>query len=69
MDAAEARQYLVRLLELNDDELTRGLLVLVHIDGLSQGDAAEVLGVSRATANARLGDLRQKAQNLAEEHV
>jgi len=46
------------------DELTRALVVHVYIDEMSQGEAADLLGCSRATANTRLGAFRERARAL-----
>jgi RNA polymerase sigma-70 factor (ECF subfamily) len=65
--AAAERQWATRLLAAADDDLTRALVLHVYIDEMSQGEAAELLGISRATANARLGRFRQSARSLLEE--
>ena len=46
---------------------SRELAVLVFIDGMSQGEAAQHVGISRATANARLGRFREQARQMLEE--
>ncbi len=40
----------------------RQLAVLVFVDGLSQGEAAEEIGVSRVTVNKRVQALRERAE-------
>jgi RNA polymerase sigma-70 factor (ECF subfamily) len=62
-EAAHAeRQVAVRLLGAIEDELTRALVIYVYLDDLSQGEAADLVGVSRATANTRLGRFREQAR-------
>jgi RNA polymerase sigma-70 factor (ECF subfamily) len=62
--AAGQRQEALRALDLIDDDLTRALVLHVYIDEMSQGEAADLVGVSRATANARLALFRQKARTV-----
>ena len=64
--AAAERQCATRLLAAVDDEITRGLVLYVYVDEMSQGEAAELLGISRATANARLGKFREQALMMME---
>jgi RNA polymerase sigma-70 factor (ECF subfamily) len=60
--AAAARQAALRALEAVDDELTRRLVIHVYIDEMTQGEAADLAGVSRATANQRLASFRERAR-------
>lgn len=56
------RQDAVRLLGLAEDESTRALVLYVFVDGMSQEEAAGIIGISRATANTRLGRFREQAR-------
>ncbi len=47
--------------EMTDDE--RALSVLVFRDGLTQEEAADLLGVSRVTVNKRVQEIRQRAKS------
>ena len=61
---AEARLAAVEALaQLDDDD--QALAILLFVDGLSQGDAAAELGVSRVTVNKRAQRLRARLR-LAE---
>lgn len=53
----EARCAVIESLERLDDE-QRSLAIMLYVDGLSQGEAAEELGMSRVTINKRAQDLR-----------
>jgi RNA polymerase sigma factor (sigma-70 family) len=56
---AEARLLaLESLARLDEDQQT--LAIMLFVDGLSQGEAATELGVSRVTLNKRVGRLRQQ---------
>ena len=66
-DATAGREWTERLLALAEDETTRSLAVHVFLDEMSQGEAAELLGISRATANARLVRFRERARALLQE--
>jgi RNA polymerase sigma-70 factor (ECF subfamily) len=59
---ADSRMSAMSLLETVNDELTRALVVHVYLDEMSQGEAADLLGISRATANTRLGTFREQAR-------
>jgi RNA polymerase sigma-70 factor (ECF subfamily) len=63
-EAAAERQAALRAFGAIDDELTRSLVIYVYLDEMSQGDAAELVGVSRATANTRLAAFREQARAL-----
>jgi RNA polymerase sigma-70 factor (ECF subfamily) len=57
---AEAKDTLTKLLSEADEDTA--LMALYHfVDGLSQGEVAEVMGVSRVTVNQRLAALRRTA--------
>ncbi|MGQ0504785.1 MAG: sigma factor-like helix-turn-helix DNA-binding protein [Myxococcaceae bacterium] len=56
----EAKDSLTKLLGEADEDTA--LMVLYHfVDGLTQGEVAEVMGVSRVTVNQRLAALRRDA--------
>jgi RNA polymerase sigma factor (sigma-70 family) len=48
------------------DEKERQIAVLLFVDGMSQGEIAEELGVSRVTVNKRVQALRARARNHVE---
>ncbi len=48
--------------EMNDDDRT--LSILVFRDGLSQEEAADLLGVSRVTVNKRVQEIRKRAKSI-----
>ncbi|WP_394840973.1 sigma-70 family RNA polymerase sigma factor [Pendulispora brunnea] len=54
---AEARYAVLESLERLPEE-HRALAILLFVDGLSQGEAADELGVSRATVNRRAQEIR-----------
>jgi RNA polymerase sigma-70 factor, ECF subfamily len=58
---ASARQILSEALKEADDE-TSLMLVSFFVDGLSQGEIAELLGVSRITVNQRIQRFRDQAR-------
>jgi RNA polymerase sigma-70 factor (ECF subfamily) len=62
--AAAERQWASYLLGAADDELTRALVLHIYVDEMSQAEAAELLGLSRATASARLARFRERALKL-----
>ena len=45
----------------------RELAMLLYVDGVSQGEAGDRLGVSRQTINKRVKEMTQIAQQLQEE--
>ena len=53
----EARCAVVEALALLDDD-QQSLAIMLFVDGLSQGEAAEELGVSRVTVNKRTQEIR-----------
>ena len=55
----EARCAVVQSLERLDDA-QRTLAIMLFVDGLSQGEAAEELGMSRVTINKRAQDIRSQ---------
>jgi len=62
--AAEAKQLVTRALESADEITTQ--IVLGHcLDGLSQGEVAEVVGLSRVTVNQRLQAFRSKLKEVS----
>jgi RNA polymerase sigma-70 factor (ECF subfamily) len=63
--AAEARTILTTALE-GADEVTGAMLVYHYVDGLSQGEIAEVMKLSRVTVNQRLQRFREQAKGIAE---
>jgi RNA polymerase sigma-70 factor, ECF subfamily len=62
---AEARAILVEALA-GADERTASMLVYHYVDGLSQGEIAEVMKLSRVTVNQRLQRFREEAKAIAE---
>lgn len=62
---AEARGILVAALD-SADERTAAMLVYHYVDGLSQGEIAEVMKLSRVTVNQRLQRFRDQAKEIAE---
>lgn len=59
--ALAARQLLGKALEDTDDDTV--LTLIYHfVDGLSQGEIAELLGVSRVTVNQRIQRFRERAK-------
>jgi RNA polymerase sigma-70 factor (ECF subfamily) len=67
-DVIVDRQAALRALDAIHDELTQALVVHVYLDEMSQGEAADLLGISRATANTRLGAWKARARVLLGEH-
>lgn len=66
--AAEVRQLLhVWLAHL--DEREQQIATLLYIDGLTQEEVADVLGLSRKTIGREVDDLRKKAEALGAKHV
>lgn len=59
---SDARLDVHALLERAGDDTTRSLVLFVLLDGMSQGEAAELLGISRATANSKLMRFRERAR-------
>lgn len=63
--ATSTRQILAEALGSEDDETV--MLLLYHfVDGLSQGEIAELLGVSRVTVNQRIQKFRDRARRTVE---
>jgi RNA polymerase sigma-70 factor, ECF subfamily len=58
-----ARQALASLID-RLDEKARGVFALVHVDGLTQEEAAEVLGLSRRTVGKKLTLIRELMEQL-----
>ncbi len=61
--AAEARELLGRWLE-HLDERELAVATLLYVDGLTQDEVADVLGVSRKTIVREVAELRRKAEAL-----
>ena len=61
-----AHQVLSRALEGVDDQ-TIVILLYHFVDGLSQGEIADLVGVSRVTVNQRIQRFRDRAKDTAEE--
>jgi RNA polymerase sigma-70 factor (ECF subfamily) len=57
----EARDAVLKLLGLMSEDEVR-IAVLTFIDGMSQGEIAEEMGVSRVTINKRIQALRARAE-------
>lgn len=64
-DAAETRADVVVALE-DLDRLSRSIVVLCDVEGLSYAEAAGVLGVTEATVRSRLFRARRRLQSLLE---
>lgn len=62
-----ARRSAAQLVAAAEDDVSRELAVLVFVDGMSQGEAATHVGLSRATVNAKLGRFRERARALLED--
>jgi RNA polymerase sigma factor (sigma-70 family) len=56
---AEARCAVLESLEKLDDD-QRELAIMLFVDGLSQGEAADEIGVSRVTVNKRAQEIRSR---------
>lgn len=61
-----ALQQLVALLLGDADELTCAIAIYHWVDGLSQSEIGDLVGLSRVTINQRLGRLRATARALTE---
>lgn len=66
-DRALAARQIVDLVMENTDEKTSEIALYHYADGLSQGEIAKLVGLSRITVNKRLRALRRQALELAEE--
>jgi RNA polymerase sigma-70 factor (ECF subfamily) len=55
----EARCAIVESLE-SLDHVQQSLAIMLYVDGLSQGEAAEELGISRVTVNKRAQEIRTR---------
>ena len=58
-EAVEVAQWVRRALE-DEDPVTAELVTYCFVDGLTQSEAAELVGLSRVTVNQRLQQFRQK---------
>ena len=58
----ELRDAVLRMLAAFDDE-EKQIAVMLFVDGMSQGEIAEEVGVSRVTVNKRVGALRRRAES------
>jgi RNA polymerase sigma factor (sigma-70 family) len=65
-DAKVASEQVVSLVLSDADEVTVAIALYHWVDGLSQGEIAELVGLSRVTVNQRLQRLRAKARTLGE---
>jgi RNA polymerase sigma-70 factor (ECF subfamily) len=61
----EARAILATALASADD-VTAAMLVYHYVDGLTQGEIAEIMNLSRVTVNQRLARFRQQALAIAD---
>jgi RNA polymerase sigma-70 factor (ECF subfamily) len=64
-DGAEARELAVAILR-EVDEKTAAMAVYHFVDGLTQGEISELVGLSRVTVNQRLRSFRRAALLRAE---
>jgi RNA polymerase sigma factor (sigma-70 family) len=64
---AETRWAVLEALELLEPE-QQALAVMLFVDGLSQGEAADELGVSRVTVNKRAQEIRSHLRKDAPVH-
>jgi RNA polymerase sigma-70 factor, ECF subfamily len=62
--SAEVRQLVLRALE-SADEVTTQIVLGYCLDGMSQGEIAEVVGLSRVTVNQRLQAFRSQLSELS----
>jgi RNA polymerase sigma-70 factor (ECF subfamily) len=62
IDAEERQAALESLERLEPDE--QSLAIMLFVDGLSQGEAAEELGVSRVTVNKRAQAIRDRLRSV-----
>lgn len=61
------RRQMVEALLREEDPVTALIALHHYVDGMSQGEIAEVVGLSRVTVNQRLGRFRERArQRLGE---
>lgn len=61
----ELRNVIVEMLaELDDDERT--IAVCAFVDGMSQGDIADEIGLSRVTINKKIRSIRERARSFFE---
>jgi RNA polymerase sigma-70 factor (ECF subfamily) len=63
----ELRDAVLRLLDALDEEQMR-IAVLLFVDGMSQGEIAAEVGVSRITVNKRVQTIRARAEAWLEGH-
>jgi RNA polymerase sigma-70 factor (ECF subfamily) len=61
----EARDAVLKLLGTMSDE-ERTIAVLLFVDGMSQGEIADEVGLSRVTVNKRIAALRARAEQYLE---
>lgn len=66
---ALGRRDLVRRLLARADRRTRTLAALVYVDGMTQQEAGDMLGVSRKTVNKRLERFRADAAEVVERWI
>jgi RNA polymerase sigma factor (sigma-70 family) len=65
--AIELRDAVLRLLSALDEDQMR-IAVLLFVDGMSQGEIAAEIGVSRVTVNKRVQSIRARAEAWLEGH-
>jgi RNA polymerase sigma-70 factor (ECF subfamily) len=63
----ELRDAVMRLLGALDEDQMR-IAVLLFVDGMSQGEIADEVGVSRVTVNKRVQSIRARAEAWLEGH-
>jgi RNA polymerase sigma-70 factor (ECF subfamily) len=63
----ELRDAVLRLLATLDEDQMR-IAVLLFVDGMSQGEIADEIGVSRVTVNKRVQSIRARAEAWLEGH-
>jgi RNA polymerase sigma factor (sigma-70 family) len=63
----ELRDAVLRLLGALDEDQMR-IAVLLFVDGMSQGEIADEVGVSRVTVNKRIQSIRARAEAWLEGH-
>ena len=65
-EASEARQLVNTILEETDEE-TAAIALYYFVDGLSQGDIANLVGTSRVSVNQKLQRFRHDARQRLED--
>ncbi|MCB9654411.1 MAG: sigma-70 family RNA polymerase sigma factor [Deltaproteobacteria bacterium] len=62
-DRLAARRFAETILQ-SADLVTRDIVLYTYVDGLSQGEVARLVGLSRVTVNARLRRLKAHARSV-----